>query len=56
MATVKDVFVIEKDGDKTYWRNVGVAFVNKDDSLNVKLYMFPGLNLQIRERKEKEQG
>jgi hypothetical protein len=56
MAQVKDVLVIEEDGDKTYWRNVGVAFVNKDGSLNVKLYMFPGLKLQIRERKEKEQG
>lgn len=55
MATVKDVLVIEEDGDKTYWRNVGVAFVNKDGSLNLKLYMLPGLKLQIRDRKDKEQ-
>lgn len=56
MAQVKDVLVIEEDDKKTYWRNVGVAFVNKDGSLNVKLYMLPGLKLQIRDQKQKEQG
>jgi hypothetical protein len=52
---VKDVFVIEEGSDdKKYWRQVGVAFINKDDSLNLKLYLFPGVQFQIRDRKEKE--
>jgi uncharacterized protein YhfF len=51
---VKDIFVIkEGTGDKKYWRNVGCAFVNDDGSINLKLYMFPGLSLQARDRQEK---
>jgi hypothetical protein len=52
---VKDIFVIEEGtGDKKYWRNVGVAFVNNDGSINLKLYMFPNLSLQVRDRQEKQ--
>jgi hypothetical protein len=44
------VFAIEDNGgEKKYWHEVGVAFKNKDGSLNVKLYMLPLLRLQIRE-------
>lgn len=52
---VFDVLVIEEGSDeKRYWRNVGVGFENKDGSVNLKLYMFPGLSLQMREREEKK--
>jgi len=52
---VFDILVIEKGKDeKSYWRNVGIAFENRDGSINLKLYMFPDLSLQIRERQERE--
>jgi hypothetical protein len=54
MAERKDVFVIEKNGEKSYFNRCGVAFVNKDGSLNVKLDLFPGVQLQIRDHKEAE--
>lgn len=47
------VYAIEDNGgEKKYWREVGVAFRCNDGSLNVKLYMLPLLNLNIREPKE----
>ena len=49
------IFAIEDNGgDKKYWREVGVAFKNADNSYNLKLYMSPGLNLQLRPPQEKE--
>jgi len=51
MAETKEVFVIEKNGDKSYWHRAGVAFLNKDNSLNVKLDLFPGVQIQIRDKK-----
>jgi hypothetical protein len=49
------VFAIEDNGgEKKYWHEVGVAFKNRDGSLNVKLYMLPLLRLQIRERGKPE--
>lgn len=50
------VYAIEEDGGggKSYWREVGVCFKNRDGSLNLKLYMMPLLKLQIREQKDKE--
>ncbi|MFH1812181.1 MAG: hypothetical protein ABIJ09_25820 [Pseudomonadota bacterium] len=30
-----------KEADKSYWTRVGVAFINKDDSLNVQLDCLP---------------
>ncbi len=35
---------------KTYFNRAGVAFENRDGSLNVKLDMFPTLTFQIREQ------
>jgi hypothetical protein len=52
MAETRDVFVISKNGDKTYWNKCGRAFVNSDGSLNVRLDLLPNVDLQIRERKE----
>lgn len=54
-AEAKDVFVIEKGKDKSYWHLAGVAFVNSDGSLNVKLHVLPETQFQIRDRKEAEQ-
>lgn len=50
----KDVFVIREAGDKKYWTRCGVAFLNKDGSLNIRLDLFPNVALQIRDRKPKE--
>jgi hypothetical protein len=48
------VYAIEDNGaDKKYWREVGVAWRNADNSINVKLYMLPLLQLKIREPKPK---
>jgi hypothetical protein len=53
---MKDVYQItEKDG-KMIWNRVGIAFVNKDNSLNVILNSLP-LNgrLNIRDRKNEKE-
>lgn len=34
---------------KTYFNRCGVAFINQDHSINVKLDMFPSLTFQVRE-------
>ena len=52
MAAAKDVFVIEKGKDKSYWHLAGVAFTNADGSLTVKLHVLPETQFQIRDRKE----
>jgi hypothetical protein len=52
----KEVFIIqqdEQDETKTYWHRCGVAFVNRDGSLNLKLDLFPNVQFQIRDAKEK---
>lgn len=49
----KDAFQITegKDG-KSYWTKVGMAFVNKDGSINVFLDAFPrDGKIQIRDRR-----
>ena len=57
MADTKDVFVISKNGEKTYWNRCGRAFVNQDGSLNLRLDLFPGVDLQIRDQKKvKKEG
>jgi hypothetical protein len=58
MATqVKTVFLlVHASGDgpdrKTYFNRAGVAFVNKDGSLNVKLDLFPALTFNIRDAQQ----
>ncbi|MGA9769043.1 MAG: hypothetical protein WBV94_08385 [Blastocatellia bacterium] len=47
----KIVSSIDDTGGKTFFRRCGVAFVNSDGSLNVKLDMFPTLKLHIRDEK-----
>lgn len=55
----KDVFIIRdgKNGD-SFWTKVGVAFTNKDGSLNVLLEAVPvgDGKLHIRDAKEKRQA
>jgi hypothetical protein len=57
---MKIVYLIVKQGqgknEKTYWNRAGAAFENRDGSINVKLDMFPGITLQIREPREREPG
>jgi hypothetical protein len=56
----KVAYVITERNDRTYWNRIGVAFTNKDGSLNVKLDALPiGGTLQIRDyepRDEFDQG
>lgn len=55
---MKAVFVITKfgeDNEKARWTQIGVAFVNRDGSLNVKLDAVPvSGELHIRDLKPKE--
>ena len=50
----KDVFTIVETGEgKNFWRKIGAAFVNRDDSLTVVLDAFPvNGTLHIRDPKE----
>ncbi len=43
-----------RDGEKTFWVRIGVAFTNRDGSINVILDALPlgTSRLQIREQKE----
>lgn len=40
-AKMKIVYVINERNGRNYWNRVGVAFVNRDGSLNVKLDAVP---------------
>ena len=54
---IKDVFAISEIKEETHdrWTKIGIAFVNRDESINVILDALP-LNgrIHIRERKEKK--
>lgn len=53
---VKAVYVITGQGEKKFWNKVGVAFVNRDGSLNVKLDSLPiDGELHIRDMESKEE-
>jgi hypothetical protein len=52
----KVCYVINERNDKSYWTRVGVAFINKDGSLNVKLDALPiGGTMQIRDYEPREE-
>ena len=40
-SKMKIVYVITKRGDRSFWNRIGVAFVNRDGSFNVKLEAMP---------------
>lgn len=54
---VKICYVITERGGRNFWNKIGVAFVNDDGSLNVKLDAFPvGGEMQIRDYVPRENG
>ncbi len=54
-SKMKIVYVISERNSKSYWNRVGVAFVNNDGSINVKLDAVPvSGELQIRDYVAKE--
>jgi hypothetical protein len=56
-SKMKIVYVISERNSKHYWNRVGVAFVNNDGSINVKLDAVPvSGELQIRDYVAKEDG
>jgi hypothetical protein len=55
-SKMKIVYVITKRNDKSFWNRVGVAFLNSDGSINVKLEALPvGGELQIRDYVPREE-
>jgi hypothetical protein len=52
---MKVAYVITERGEKTFWNRVGVAFTNRDGSINVKLDALPlSGQLQIRDYEPRE--
>lgn len=55
----KDIWFIKpakNEGGKPFWIKIGTAFVNKDNSLNLKFDVVPPSmdNIQVREQTERE--
>lgn len=56
-AKMKIVYVISERGGKNYWNRIGVAFVNTDGSLNVKLEAIPvNGEMHVRDYVPREDG
>jgi hypothetical protein len=56
-SKMKVVYVISNRGERRYWNRVGVAFVNSDGSINVKLEAVPvSGEFQIRDYTPREQS
>jgi len=56
-SKMKIVYVITERNQKSYWNRVGVAFVNSDGSINVKLEALPvSGELQIRDYVPREEA
>jgi hypothetical protein len=52
----KVAYVITERNDQKYWNRIGVAFTNKDGSINVKLDALPlGGQLQLRDYEPREE-
>jgi len=56
---MKDVYIIRDYKDKygkegSEFVKSGIAFDNKDGSINFALYLFPGVKFHIRERSKEE--
>ena len=55
-SRLKVCYVITTRGDKKYWNRVGVAFLNSDGSINVKLESLPVAgDFQIRDYVPREE-
>ena len=49
------VYAVKKNGEKSYWREVGAAWANQDGKgFNIKLYLLPldGADIVVREPSE----
>jgi hypothetical protein len=56
-SKMKMAYVITERGGRSFWNRIGVAFVNADGSLNVKLDSMPITGeLQIRDYVPREEG
>ncbi|HSC87998.1 MAG TPA: hypothetical protein VLC09_12035 [Polyangiaceae bacterium] len=56
-SKMKYVYVITGKGERKFWHKVGVAFVNRDGSLNCKLDSLPvDGELHIRDVPAREDG
>ena len=54
---MKVAYAITERNDKTFWNRIGVAFTNRDGSINVKLDALPiGGTLQIRDYEPRDEG
>jgi hypothetical protein len=51
---VKTLYLLVKQGDRTYFNRAGVGFVNRDGSINIKIDMFPDVSFQLRDPKSEE--
>jgi hypothetical protein len=49
---VKTLFLLVKQGERTFWNRHGVGFLNQDGSVNIKIDLFPELTFQLRDPKE----
>ena len=49
-SKMKIVYTITERGDRSYWTRIGVAYLNRDGSMNVKLDAVPvNGTMQIRD-------
>jgi len=56
-SKMKVVYVITERNNKSFWNRIGVAFVNHDGSINVKLDAAPiSGELQIRDYTAREEA
>ena len=56
-SKLKMVYVISSRNGRNYWNRIGVAFVNKDGSINARLDAVPvSGTLQIRDYAPREEG
>jgi hypothetical protein len=56
-SKIKHVYVITGKGERKFWNRIGVAFVNRDGSLNCKLESLPvDGELHIRDVQSRETG
>lgn len=54
---MKIVYVISERGSRKFWNRIGVAFVNSDGSLNVKLEAIPvSGEMQVRDYQPREES
>ena len=56
-SQMKIVYAITERGERSYWTRIGVAYTNRDGSLNIKLDAIPvSGTMQVREWTRREDG